>query len=153
MSTFPFWIITADSQNATLFSGIRTRTGGVQLDQVRVLRNSHADFPLRQRPSVKASSELRFGRSPEYAAQMQLETYNQSADMELLQFVHEIKIWLTRAGNELDVRDAILLGSPRVFELLVAHLSNIDINIEFRGGGLKDLSLQDIDEKYSLQAV
>ena len=63
--------------------------------------------------------------------------------MELLQFVHDVKTWLTRASSAFGVRDAILLGSPRVFDLLVTHLSNIDMNIEFRGGGLKDLSLQD----------
>ncbi len=154
MRTFPFWIITADSRNATLFSCTRTRTGGLQLDQVRVLKNSHPDSHLRQRPATEAATEPRFAKSPQDSAQIKLEiSYNHQADLELLQFIHEIKVWLTRARNELDVRDAILLGSPRVFELLVNHLSNIDINIDFRGGGLKDLSLQDIDERHSLQAV
>lgn len=126
----------------------------MQLDQVQVLKNTHTDSHLRQRPANAANGEPRFARSAHSSEQRRLATsYSHQADMELLQFVHEIKIWLSRTSSELDLHDAILLGSPRIFDLLVSHLSNIDINIDFRGGGLKDISLQDIQERYSLQAV
>lgn len=150
----PLWIVTVDSRCAALLSCKVLATGGLQLDQVQVLKNTHENEHPHHRPALLGGAERRVGCTHSSAcAAPHAASCGHEAEEERLRFAREIRDWLMAARRDLDVRDVILMASPRMLGLLRTYLQDVNMVIMFRKGGLKHLTPQEVAAHPSMLAA
>jgi protein required for attachment to host cells len=118
------WIVTADSRRADLFACRRLPGGGLHLEQLKAIENSHEDEHERHRPTLGGGAERRgsVARSGAHAAPHAVAA-GHTAEEEAARFSREVIAWLGGSRRELGAGRMILFAPPRFLGLLRRQIS------------------------------
>lgn len=113
------WIVTADGRRAQLFSCRRLPGGGLHLEHLRSIENTHEAEHERHRPTQVGGAERRgsVARSSAHAAPHVIPA-GHNAEEEHVRFAREVGSWLVDARREFGAEGLIVFAPARFLGLL-----------------------------------
>lgn len=115
----PHWIVTADERTARLFSCQQLPGGGLHLEQLTSIENTHEAEHERHRPTLAGGAERRgsAARSGAHAAPHLLAPRH-TAEEEQRRFAREVSAWLEEIRPGLATGRLTVFAPPRFLGLL-----------------------------------
>ena len=145
MDSQPRWIVTADARRATLFACRNVAGAGVQVEQVRSLKNPHEDEHEHQRPALLGGAE-RSGspRSASSHAAPHSVAPGHEVEEERRRFARDVRDWLSDNVDSMGIRHVMLFAPPRFLGLLRLHISDRDDRTDLVEGDIAQLSAEQL---------